>query len=237
MRKLYADDRYFTEATRSDTGGYTDYAAQEAPLRATFRRLLRVLHQRGRLGGELLEVGCGFGYLLDEAQPYFTRRTGTDYSARALQVARGHADALYCGGVDAVPQGQTFDCVMSVHVIEHVHRPQLFLAQLLERLRPGGLLLIATPDAGSLWRSLMGRRWPSYKLPEHLLYLDRHTLPRLLLQCGVVNLEPVPYPHAFPLPLVAAKLGLRWPLRWAGASLWLPGTTLAISGSRSHDSN
>src|SRR5213080_3648297 len=53
--------------------GYADtsYTAQESALRATFKRLLHNLADRRLTGGTLLEVGCGYGYLLDEARPYF----------------------------------------------------------------------------------------------------------------------------------------------------------------------
>lgn len=226
MLAHYAGDDYF----EGSASGYADYAAQESALRATFRRLLGVLRQRGLAGGSLLEVGCGHGYLLDEARAFFSRRVGTDYSSRALAVARPHADVLHLGGVDAVPAGEAFDCVMALHVIEHTYHPQHFVRSLLAQLRPGGRLLIATPDAGSLWRTLMGAHWPSYKVPEHVLYLDRRALTRLLEQCGVANLAAVPYPHAFALPLIASKLGLKLPAAWARHSLWLPGTTLALCG-------
>ena len=70
--------------------GYADtsYFEQETALRATFKRLLRNLEKREMTGGELLEIGCGYGYLLDEARPYFSRRVGTDFSPEAAAHAR-----------------------------------------------------------------------------------------------------------------------------------------------------
>ena len=97
-----------------------------------------------------------------------------------------------------------------------------------------GSLVLAAPDAGSFWRRGMGRRWPSFKLPEHVLYFDRHTLGRLMAESGLVDLAPVPYPHAFPLPLVASKLGWRLPRTLQGINLWLPATTVAVIGTKPH---
>jgi 2-polyprenyl-3-methyl-5-hydroxy-6-metoxy-1,4-benzoquinol methylase len=226
MLSLYQQDDYFSGMEQ----GYSDYAAQEPALRATFRRLLQTMAAHGKTGGDLLEIGCGYGYLLDEARPYFKRRIGTDFSARAVEQARSRADQVYRGGIEAIEEPEPFDCVIATHVIEHVYHPQDFISRLLERLRPGGGLLIATPDMGSYWRKLMRSRWPSFKLPEHVLYFDKWTQTRLLDQCGVQNIEVVPYPHAFPLPLIAAKLGLNLPSYCMQYSFWLPATTVACMG-------
>src|SRR6185369_11113317 len=177
------------------------------------------------------EVGCGHGFLLDEARPHFGRRVGTDYSPAAVRIASLRADAAYEGGADAaLGRGERFDCIIATHVIEHVYQPQRFTRALLAGLRPGGTLVLAAPDAGSAWRKLLGRRWPSFKLPEHVLYFDRATLARLLRDNGIAEPIEIPYPHAFPLPLVASKLGLRLPDALHRFHLWLPGTTVAMIG-------
>jgi SAM-dependent methyltransferase len=227
MLSLYQQDQYFSS---EDEEGYGDYAAQEPALRATFRRLLKTLASCNRTGGSLLEIGCGYGYLLDEARPYFSYRAGTDFSAGAVRQAGMRADRVYQGGIDAVPEDAQFDCVVATHVIEHVYHPQAFVQALLSRLRPGGTLLVAAPDMGSFWRKGMGARWPSFKLPEHVLYFDAQTLSRLLRECGVHRVERIPYPHAFPLPLIASKFGVRLPEGLNRYSMWLPATTIAYTG-------
>ena len=63
-------DEYYTDEAR----GYTDYAAQEKSLRATFRLFMNNLEKKRLTGKTLLEVGCGYGYLLDEAKNFFAYR-------------------------------------------------------------------------------------------------------------------------------------------------------------------
>lgn len=232
MRAVYEQDDYF-EAASGATGasvGYGHYAAQAQALRLTFRRFLKALQADGLTGGDLLEVGCGPGLLLDEARPHFVRREGCEFSPAAARTARTVADAVHTGGAEAIPAGARYDCIIATQVVEHVYDPRAFVQALVSHLRPGGVLVLATPDHGSLWRRAMGRRWPSYKLPEHVLYFDAVTLRRLMRECGVGHLRTVPYPHAFPLSLVASKLGIRWTGRGADRSLWIPGTTLALAG-------
>jgi hypothetical protein len=122
-------------------------------------------------------------------------------------------------------------------VIEHVYEPRAFLDRLVGLLRPGGALVLGTPDGGGPWRRAMGPRWPSYKLPEHVTFYNRRTLARLFHDAGLIEVRTFPYPHAFPLALIWQRLGLHWLARRSGRlgglALWVPATTLAIAGRRS----
>ena len=87
---------------------------------------------------------------------------------------------------------------------------------------------------GGFWRYLMGHKWPSFKLPEHVLYFDRRSLARVMAEANISDIKTLPYPHAFPLPLVAEKLGIKLPGNLHRFNLWMPATTLALYG-RFHD--
>ena len=216
--------------------GYDSYADQTPALRATFRRVVDNLVRSGLAGGDLLDVGCGYGLLLDEARGAFRGLAGTELSDEAADQARRRGLDVITGGLDALPEDRTFDCIVCAHVIEHVYDPRAFVTTLRERLRPGGSIVVATPDMGSAWRRSMRSRWPSFKVPEHVLYFDQRRLTRLLDEAGFEAVRPFPYPHAFPLALVADKVGLgalgRRSGRLSSISVWLPATTLALSARR-----
>lgn len=236
MLVTYRDEGYFDPqpedaGSGTEDAGYGSYRLQEQALRATFRALLRRLERRGMTGGALLDVGCAYGYLLDEARPFFSRRVGVEMAPEALRHARGFADRVFEGGLEAV-EGGPFDLVIAVQVIEHIYDPVPFVEQAAAMLAPGGCLVLATPHMGSLWRPIFGRRWPSFKIPEHVTYFDRRTLGELLRRGGLGEVRPLPYPHAFPLALVASKLGLPAPGWLAGRRLWIPGTTLALAARK-----
>ena len=226
MLASYENDNYF----EGGEGGYSNYQAQETTLRPTFRRFLREIARRGMTGGRLLEVGCAYGFFLEEAKDYFSHRTGTDYSTGALEKAHGRADRLILGGTEQIPLGETFDCVACIHVIEHIYDPVAFLRSLTKHLRPGGWLLLATPDMGGFWRPLMRRRWPFFKVPEHVTYFDQKTLGALLTRAGLDGVTPLPYSSAFSLELISEKLGHQLPAAWKDRQLWLPATTIAAAG-------
>lgn len=228
MSAAYSADDYF----EGGGIGYSSYLSQERTLRSTFRRLLRELERRGLTGGALLEVGCAYGFFLDEAREFFSRRTGTDFSAGAAARARASGAQVVVGGLSGLPDGEKYDCAAAIHVIEHIYHPVDFLAELADRLRPGGTVLLAAPDMGSPWRRLLGRRWPFYKVPEHVSFFDATSMPRLLTRAGFVDPQRLPYTSLFPLGLIADKLGARLGGRLGGLPVWIPATSVAFVARR-----
>jgi 2-polyprenyl-3-methyl-5-hydroxy-6-metoxy-1,4-benzoquinol methylase len=248
MRDAYAHETYFEGGGL----GYRSYLAQESTLRLTFRRFLRQLAARGiggdfgrvggggesagaaagSAGGRLLEIGCAYGFFLEEARASFGYRAGTDYSAAALAIAATRADRTYLGGLESVAETEPFDCAACIHVIEHIYDPLRFVRDVFDRLRPGGWLVLATPNMGGLWRPLMGRRWPFFKAPEHVTYFDRAALRRLLQAGGFTDVQPVPYVSVFSLDMIGEKLGWKPPGFARRLSFRLPGTTIAAAGRK-----
>lgn len=229
MIEVYKNEGYFSEASE---GGYDNYAVEEIALRATFANFLKQLKRKKLVGGSLLEIGSGYGYFLKEARPYFARRCGTEYSESAAEVARSFADDIYIGGVSSIPEQTLFDCIVAVNVLEHVYDPIGFLQSLKAYLNPGGAVVIAVPNMNSFLRFLMGRRWPSFKTPEHVSYFSEKTLKMALSQAGLNQITTFPMLHAFSLPLIASKFGFHLPYFFRRMVLWIPSTMIASYGYR-----
>lgn len=253
--------------------GYSSYLAQEPTLRRTFRRLLRSMERLGMTraaggratgapagsesasagpgGGRLLEIGCAYGFFLDEAKPFFAYRAGTEYSEAGAELARASADAVYVGGLEALPKpeaGGRFDAIVLIHTIEHVYDPVALLEGLMEHLAPGGWIVLATPDMGGYWRPLLGRFWPFFKAPEHVAFYTAQSLGGLLRKAGCSEVRRMPYLSYFPLSLVGEKLtpgGARKELAgkktqagespWSSLAVWVPATTVAAAGRKPLD--
>jgi SAM-dependent methyltransferase len=228
MQEVYRQTSYYEGGAHGYA--HTSYLDQERALRATFQRLLRNLARRGLTGGDLLEIGCGYGYLLDEARLFFNRRVGTEFSTRAAEIASATGAEVFVGGLEQIPSERKFDSVIATQVIEHVYEPLLFVKRLAGHTNPGGHILLATPDIGGVLRKLMGRRWPSFKVPEHVLYFDYQTLGSLMRRAGLKDVHRFPYPHAFPAGLIVAKFGFKLPPLLAQVKLWVPATTVAAYG-------
>jgi 2-polyprenyl-3-methyl-5-hydroxy-6-metoxy-1,4-benzoquinol methylase len=126
--------------------------------------------------GKLLEIGCGRGDFLSVARSSFDVY-GVEPNPELAESARRIAP-VHCDVIERTPW-RGFDVIASFHVIEHVDSPSTFIAAAAERLKPGGLLVIETPDINSLPFKLLKSRWRQF-IPEHYFFFDRKTLPRLL---------------------------------------------------------
>jgi 2-polyprenyl-6-hydroxyphenyl methylase / 3-demethylubiquinone-9 3-methyltransferase len=102
-------------------------------------------------GKTVLDAGCGAGLLCEPLARMGGQVTGVDAAPENIAVAKAHAvqsslDIDYRAGEIGAQKLSAFDVVSSMEVIEHVADPAAFLAQITERLKPDGLLLLSTPN-------------------------------------------------------------------------------------------
>jgi 2-polyprenyl-3-methyl-5-hydroxy-6-metoxy-1,4-benzoquinol methylase len=158
--------------------------------RTTFRRQLRLLATQIPQG-HVLDVGCATGLFMESAKEAGYAVSGLDISAFAVEVARrkfGEA-AIFHGALEQLAEtGKQFDVITMSDYIEHVRDPLAAFESAAKLLRPGGCLLIQTPNAASTSARLMGRRWTHYKL-EHLWYFTPAAASALADKAGLRTLR------------------------------------------------
>jgi SAM-dependent methyltransferase len=102
------------------------------------------------VGARVAEIGCGSGYGATRLAASAIRVDAFDRNPRAIAFARDHyrASNLYYlhEGTDPDPVPGGYDAVVCFQVLEHLERPEPFLARLGELLRPGGTLYLTTPN-------------------------------------------------------------------------------------------
>lgn len=189
LEALYSQS-YFANA-ESGTVGYTDYLKDEPNIRKTFARRLRWL-ERYVQPGILLDVGCALGFFLDEAHGRGWQVSGLDVSQYAVDYTRDRFgyDVRLGSLLQQEFPANAFDLVSLWDVIEHVADPKAYLHASAKLLRPGGVVVLATPDVGSIPARLTGKRWVGYKLSEeHVYYFSRVTLTAMLEGAGFEVLD------------------------------------------------
>jgi SAM-dependent methyltransferase len=126
--------------------------------------ILRHSGLAGSSSAEVLDFGCGTGYMWDhivQNAPGW-RYTGLDFSPASVQAlqsrAGGHpkfARAVHTSSLPSPFGDDFFDIVILVEVVEHLadgHLDATF-REALRVLKPGGVLLITTPDSEDLTSS------------------------------------------------------------------------------------
>ncbi|MEK7166681.1 MAG: class I SAM-dependent methyltransferase, partial [Patescibacteria group bacterium] len=131
--------------------------------------------------GSMLDMGCGRGYLLDEAKKIGWKVHGVDYSKNVVKYAR-EVLALDVEEADIVKfkTNKKYDAVVINQVIEHFSDPKPFIVSARLALKSGGIVYIATPNIYSYLSRFKDKKFDYIIPPEHLSYYSKKSLEYLL---------------------------------------------------------
>jgi 2-polyprenyl-6-hydroxyphenyl methylase / 3-demethylubiquinone-9 3-methyltransferase len=148
---------------------------------------------------DVLDVGCGGGFLANDLATRGHRVTGIDLSPESLAIAREHDETgtvNYREGDAAAPDfaPASFDCVCALDLLEHVESPEAVVAGAARMLRPGGIFFFHTFDRNWLsWLVVIkGVEWFVKNTPTNMHILRYFIKPsELRAMCERQGLEPV----------------------------------------------
>ena len=172
------------------------------------RGCLDELSRQHPSGGYLVDIGSGFGVLLDMARDRGWTAVGLELSPGGARASRVKSDCpVICGSVVRLPLAcGSVRAVTMWNVLEHLHDPKRSLEEIIEVLEPEtGTLVARVPNmsfhellhrcgflAGPLLRA-MGKQLPPFlggiAPPEHLLGFTPKTLRLVLVQAGFDNVQ------------------------------------------------
>lgn len=161
---------------------------------AIYSMAARSLAERA-CSGAILDVGCGTGGLWTYLKDRFHRYAGVDavrYDGLPAAIEFVQAD------VDRHPlplPANSFDAVVAVETIEHLENPRAFVRELVRLAKPGGWVVVTTPNQLSflslLTLVLKGRfnAFQDVHYPAHLTALLEIDLIRIGRECGLARIE------------------------------------------------
>ncbi len=99
-------------------------------------------------GLDVIDIGCGGGLVCEPMARMGAAVTGVDADENAISVAQSHAsdsglDITYKAD-DVQNLKQSYDIVLALEIIEHVADTHIFMEHCINRLKPGGLLIMST---------------------------------------------------------------------------------------------
>lgn len=179
LHEMYGEEYYASWGISGD--GESLPAAMK---KETFKSRMRSL-PASITTGKVLDVGCATGFFLEVAADAGWEVYGVELSEFSSAVAKKKfGERIFNGTLEQAgySDGQ-FDLVTLSDLLEHVPQPDLFLAEVRRILKPGGHVMVITPNVNSLSAHLMGKLWSHYKA-EHLLYFTPRTLRGLMERHG-----------------------------------------------------
>ena len=135
----------------------------------------------------LFDAGCGDGAFLYRMRLRGWRGSGIDFDAAAVAAGKERygLDLLEGDFLSTEIKERDFDAVTMSHVIEHVPDPVATIRKCRDLLRPGGRLVVTTPNARGLGYARFGAAWRGLEPPRHLQIFSPLTLAECSRRAGV----------------------------------------------------
>ena len=141
-------------------------------------------------GSSLLDVGAGNGYFVAIARTEFgLNAVGIEISKKEVEFAKDVC-AVQLINEDIRSHRDNYDIITSFNVIEHVEDPQTFLCSMLQRLNPGGIMVITTPNPTCIHTRVKGvENWNMVCPPHHVNLFSSKALNILLENNGLIAIK------------------------------------------------
>ena len=182
MAAMYSTE-YFCGA--NEGYGYSNYEKIQRANNYTFHKFLDHIETAHPKRGKLLDVGAATGTFLETARTRDWEVEGIEISAYAAEQCQQKGLQVITGTLETAKlHPHTFDVITLWDVFEHVADQEDTLRHILKLLRPGGILALNMPDAGSLYARTLGSWWPLIVPPEHLFLFNKRNADALLNRFG-----------------------------------------------------
>ena len=161
---------------------------------AIYGMVAEALKRQHATGGILLDVGCGAGRLGEFLRDDFDHYIGVDVVRyeqfpEQFEFHRANLDDGTVPLADAAA-----DVVVAAEVIEHLENPRSFVRELTRLARPGGWIVVTTPNQLSLLSKLtlvLKNQFNAFQdssYPAHITALLEQDLRRIMAECGLKDM-------------------------------------------------
>jgi 2-polyprenyl-3-methyl-5-hydroxy-6-metoxy-1,4-benzoquinol methylase len=165
--RYYQSEKYISHSNTSKGIVNSVYHSVRKYMLGRKRRLVE--KTTGSRKGEILDVGTGTGFFLNEMNENGWRVTGTEKSSDARDFAKKEfsLENLPSEKLFAL-KDKSFDAITLWHVLEHIHQLNENMATFNLLLKNDGKLIIAVPNNESLDALHYKQFWAAYDVPRHI---------------------------------------------------------------------
>ncbi len=159
------DEKYFS------TNTYANITFAKYSMYWWSNRFFATLARRyGKRGARLLEIGLGLGHLAAQLEDTF-ETSGMDINHWAVKKSKDVVikSNLQTASAQELPfVDHSFNVIIIKHIVEHLPDPAKAIHEIGRVTEKDGILILATPNLGSLLKPWKGDKWIGYQDPTHI---------------------------------------------------------------------
>ncbi|MFH1457238.1 MAG: class I SAM-dependent methyltransferase [Patescibacteria group bacterium] len=126
---------------------------------------------------KVLDIGCGDGRSLLEIAAQGSEAYGSEKDANVKKIAEKLNLKIHFGDIDTLPHpDEFFNFITMNQLIEHVPNPINFLYEVSKKLKPGGKIILSTPNIESYNCQRSKRKWINWHVPYHQNFFSKESL-------------------------------------------------------------
>ena len=181
----------------------------------------------------MLEIGSGMGHLVGQLSAWF-ETYGMDLNHWAVNQSKSAAEksSLQTASAQELPyKDSSFNVLIIKHIVEHLPDPAKAINEIGRVTEKDGILILATPNLGSLLKPWKGDKWIGYQDPTHISLKDPSEWLRLIQEAGFElqkvfsdGFWDVPYIRFIPSPIQKLVFGSLGGLQAITGFVFLPMT-------------
>lgn len=195
---------------------YSAGLSEEKRIRSRSTKIIQKLLSLHPHGKTLLDIGSGYGYLLEEAKKNNLNITGVELSKNLYVQSfnRLYTNSIYNQTFKEYAikhKNIKYDFITAIHVIEHIPNPLQFIRQASQLMNRNGILYIETPNFDSWLTKSEKENYTFLTPPDHIWVLSKFSMIRIIekiKQLNILRISTYSYPEHF-MGILRRKLPLQ----------------------------
>src|SRR3989304_10012013 len=142
----------YNESYYKDGGYYQDYIHNRENYIWSFKKRMEVLSSFLKSGSTVLDIGCAYGFFLEVASEAGYKVDGIEVNKYMVENVKNRlkVPCYLCADLTDFKSEKKYDCISFFDSIEHMENPRASIVKAGEMMDKGGLLVITTPNIGSI---------------------------------------------------------------------------------------
>ena len=184
---IYTNDYFRKDECVGSGGGFFNYSALERGIQRMYKfaKIFILSISDPKIKYKLMDIGCSYGFFLKmfKKEKNFSL-LGVELNKMSAEEAQKQGLNICIIPFEELTDTEKYDYITFFELIEHTLSPVEVMKKINSLLEPGGYAIFSTPDIGSVFFKILGKKWSSIHPAVHNYYFDESTVKMLVKTSG-----------------------------------------------------